>query len=207
EISPSLLHKQIQKIKPVGKTGFALGLRSKSNEFLMISLERPCPTLFLTERFTSTQREASDWLLTLRKYLIGGKILSMLKEFSERTVRVEFENYRRMLSPVRLSLVLELTPAKANAWLLNENQEVMASFYPAHPGKVLETSKTQIHSPWAVDRITKQDFELWAGLSSGTLGGRTLSRHAAIPAANGGKETNSMTATLRSGPAQPLVGL
>src|SRR5262245_7556248 len=134
EISPSLLHKQIQKIKPLGETGFALGLRSKTNEFLMIPLERPCPTLFVTDRLASSQREASDWLLTLRKYLMGGKILSLRKEFSERTVLVELENYRRMLSPVRLSLVLELTPAKANAWLLNENREVMASFYPAHSG-------------------------------------------------------------------------
>jgi len=206
EISPSLLQKQIQKIKTLGRTGFVLGLRSRTNEFLMISLERPCPTLFLTDRFTSSQREASDWLLTLRKYLMGGKILSVCKEFSERRVLVELENYRRMLSPVRLSLVLELTPAKANAWLLNENQEVMASFYPAHAGKVLRTWKTQIHSSWAVDRISKEDFEQWA-LNSGTLGGRTLSRHAAVPAANGGKGTNSMTAILRSKPAQSPAGL
>jgi predicted ribosome quality control (RQC) complex YloA/Tae2 family protein len=205
EIIPSLLQKQIHKIRPLGETGFALGLRSRTNEFLMISLERPCPTFFLTDRFSSSQREASDWLLTLRKYLMGGKILNVRKEFSERRVLVELENYRRMLSPVRLALVLELTPAKANAWLLNENQEVMASFYPAHPGKALGTLKTQTHSSWAVDRITKQDFELWA-LNSVILGGRTLNRHAAIPAASG-EGTNSMTAALRSRPAQPPASL
>src|SRR5215510_12880482 len=89
EITPSLLEKRIQKIKMFGEAGFALELRSRVTEFLMISVERSCPTLFLADRSTSSQREASDWILLLRKYLRGGKILNVRKEFSERRVLIE----------------------------------------------------------------------------------------------------------------------
>ena len=60
---------------------------------------------------------------------MGGKILSLQKEFSERKVFVELEKYRHSV-PEKLFLALELIPAKTNAFLLNQNQEVLASFYP-----------------------------------------------------------------------------
>ena len=49
EITPTLLQTRIQKIKRIGETGFALGLRSRTNESLVISLEQSYPTVFLSD--------------------------------------------------------------------------------------------------------------------------------------------------------------
>src|SRR5206468_11984311 len=92
--------------------------------------EQASPTVLLANEAASPQREASDWLLTLRKYLIGGKILNLHKEFSERKVLIEVERYRHSCQPEKLFLALELIPPKTNALLLHENQDVIASFYP-----------------------------------------------------------------------------
>jgi predicted ribosome quality control (RQC) complex YloA/Tae2 family protein len=163
EITPALLQKRIQKIKRRGETGFALGLRSRTNEFLIISLEQSSPTVFLADEAASPQREASDWLLTLRKYLIGGKILNLHKEFSERKVLIEVESYRHSPLPKKLFLVLELIPAKTNALLLHENQGVIASFYPGstYSRRGVGASEARPRSSQAIDRISEVDFHQW----------------------------------------------
>lgn len=161
EITPTLLQTRIQKIKRIGETGFALGLRPRTNESLVVSLEQSYPTVFLSDTTTSPPAEASDWLLTLRKYVLGGKILSLQKEFSERKVFFELEKYRHSV-PEKLFLALELIPAKTNAFLLNQNQEVLASFYPGstysrRPG----APETHPQASWAIDRITEANFHQW----------------------------------------------
>src|SRR5262252_8520765 len=88
EITPVLLGKRVEKIKQVGTAEFALGLRSRTDVSLIISLEQSSPRLFLTSQSLPSQDVPSDHLLTLRKHLSGSKILALHKDLAERKLSI-----------------------------------------------------------------------------------------------------------------------
>jgi len=166
EIAPMLLGKRLEKIKQVRIADFALGLRSRTNTFFVISLEQSTPTLFLTNQSLPPQDAPSDHLLTLRKYLSGSKILALRKDFAERKLSIELETYRQSILPLRLSLVLQLIPAKANALLLDQNQEVIWSFRPTSVRSELEMeTRPRQASCLPIDRVSEEEFYQLAGRS------------------------------------------
>jgi predicted ribosome quality control (RQC) complex YloA/Tae2 family protein len=174
EITPDLLQKRIHKIKQIGKTGFAFGMRGRTSESLVISLERSYPALFLTDEKVSSAGDASDWLLALRKHLTGAKILGLRKEFSERTLLIELETYRHSTLPVTMSLALELIPGKTNAFLLNHNQGVLTCHWPGSPHSEKNAGDRDSRHGFPVDRINLAEFRSWVQTrsNSGTSGAK-----------------------------------
>jgi predicted ribosome quality control (RQC) complex YloA/Tae2 family protein len=167
ELKPRLLQKSIRRIRLGSARTIILGLHARLTEFLVVSLQSSYPVAFLTQEDTYSEASAdsegntTDWLLTLRKYLTGGKIVDVRKEFADRILFLEIGNNRLAYRAEKLTLVLELIPTKANALLLKENQEVLSSF-PAiqepSGGEENLYKPPSLKSPYAIDRITKEEF-------------------------------------------------
>ncbi len=161
ELRPVLVGSSVQRIKQAHDKTLVLLLHSKAAKRLIISLEPSFPVLFLSEKGTLSEGKTTNWLLTLRKYLPGGRIRSIRKEFSNRVVFLEIENYRLSRQPERFRLVLELIPHRANALLLSENQEVISSFVtPQSVGEIppADYQAPSLKSPLTLDGINKEEF-------------------------------------------------
>ena len=170
ELTPALLHKTIQKIKQTADRTLMFALRSRKTEFLTVCLNPSHPSLFLTEKENKfAETVSTDWLVSLRKYLIGGRIVNLSKKLADRILFFDFENNRVSSSLEKLTLVLELIPLKPNALLLHESQEILASFLAQKATSGVEPTfykPPETKSAFSVDQITKEEFQLLVGRGS-----------------------------------------
>jgi predicted ribosome quality control (RQC) complex YloA/Tae2 family protein len=163
ELVPALLNKTIQKIKQTSDRTLIFALRSRQTEFLTLCLNPSHPSLFLSEKENRFSESVStDWLMTLRKYLVGGRIVNLNKKLADRILFFDFESNRVSSRPEKLTLVLQLIPPRPNALLLNESQEILASFLtqkgPSLAQPAFYTSP-ETKSAFSVDQIAKEEFQ------------------------------------------------
>jgi predicted ribosome quality control (RQC) complex YloA/Tae2 family protein len=142
ELRPRILNKAIQKIRMADERTIVFYLRSDVTERLVVSLHPVAPGLFIAGQNRLVESRTPDAMLTLRKYLVGGKIKQVRKELAERVVFLEIENYRRSNEVERSSLVLEFIPNKVRCWLLDGERNVLAA-YPA-----IQTADREVATPY-----------------------------------------------------------
>lgn len=163
ELKPRILERSIQKIRQISERTFVFVLRAKATEYLVLFLQPSLPGLFLSIEDLPSAGVSSDALQVLRKYLLGGKIIGLKKELSDRVIFLEIENYRLSEKAERFALTLELIPNRANLLLLNVQSEVIASLVVTkNNGKVLPGRyfSPQVKAAYKADQITEEEFAL-----------------------------------------------
>lgn len=168
ELRPRLLNKPIRKIRSAGEHAFLLDLRSSASEILVLSLHASAPGLFITSQDWLSERAPSDAVLTLRKYLQGGRIIDVRKELADRVVSLDIENYRLSGRAGSFTLSLELIPNKAAGFLLDEQQKVLAVF-PSQRESRLELGAPyqapELKANHQVGEIRRELFQEWVSES------------------------------------------
>lgn len=112
---------------------------------LLASLDRSAPALYLSSRYQlkSGKRAPSNFYSVLREQLAAAKVVSIVKRRLDRVVEIEFENMPARDIASRASLVLSLTGRSANAYLLDDQKNLLTSLFekPAFdPTRLLDTS-------------------------------------------------------------------
>jgi predicted ribosome quality control (RQC) complex YloA/Tae2 family protein len=108
---------------------------------------------------------ASDAVLALRKYVLGGRITALRKALADRIILVDIENCRFSNQSERLSLAIELIPNRVRACLLDHRQLIQLWLWPT-PGVC------GIYSPPAaagrsVESIREEEFRSLIQLTQG----------------------------------------
>jgi len=170
ELRPLLLQKTIQKLKQTNDRTVLFALRSRRTDVLTLCLDPSHPSIFLTgpeNKFS--ENVSTDWLSTLRKYLVGGRIVNLSKNLTERVLFFDFESRRVPSRLEKLTLVLELIPPRPNALLLNESQAILGAFLAQKGSFRMEQSyykPPEAKSAFSIDQITQEEFQLLVGSCS-----------------------------------------
>ena len=161
ELRPRILNKSIQKIKSAEGRALILSLRSSVTDCLVLSLHPAAPGVFISDDDWPSDQSPSDQLLTLRKYLVGGKIRQVRKELADRVVFLEVENRRLSERVERFTFVLELIPNKVRSLLLDDQQLVIAVVPPRREGSIALGSSYRppaLKAGHPVDQIRQEQF-------------------------------------------------
>lgn len=107
-----------------------LGLTS--GHWLLVSLDRAAPSLFLSDQGAHApiqKRQATLFLSLLRKHILGARLTKLWKDPLDRIIQLEFEKLDAADTNVRTSLRLSLTGRSANAWLADAQGKLLGMFY------------------------------------------------------------------------------
>jgi predicted ribosome quality control (RQC) complex YloA/Tae2 family protein len=161
ELRPRILNKSIQKVRSTEGRALILSFRSNVTDYLVLSLHPAVPTLFVSDEDWPADESPSDALLTLRKYLVGGRVSQVRKELADRLVFLDIENYRLSERAERFTFVLELIPTKVRVLLLDEQQKVIAVLPQTREGSVALGSSYRppaLKAGHRVDEIRQEQF-------------------------------------------------
>ncbi len=169
EIRGFLLQKRIRKVKQLPDQEFLFSLRHPCPYDLVVILEQRLPCLFLRSKRLQAVKPvvSSDWLLAVRRYLVGGDIVAIHKELEDRVLTLTIEDGRSPHPAKVFHLRLELIPRQVNGHLLDSQDQVLRSLRPKQPalGPISTTGAS-------LGEITKEAFhDLMLG-SGGELYGR-----------------------------------
>ena len=119
------------KIFTLAPRQLAWDLRLRDHQYLFIGTEPNAPRLYLIKRrFKDLEKQASNphpFHLVLKKHLSGLEVLSLEKIANERIVRMEFAGESESGTPVRHSLMIQLTGKSSNLFLLDDRDRIIAS--------------------------------------------------------------------------------
>ena len=177
ELRDFLLHKRIRKVQQFDGQEFLFSLRHPCPYDLVVILEQQLPYLFLRPKRTRSVRPvvSSDWLLAVRRYLVGGEIIAIKKELDDRVLTIAIEDSRSPHPETIFHFRLELIPRRVNALLVDSQGQVLRSFRPRRPA-IRPTSATGA----SLGRITKEEFFdllLKSGAESPSRGHLTAEGH------------------------------
>lgn len=131
ELREALCHRPLEKVQQISPVQLVLTFRSGR---LLISADDQHPTLYL--RPTSPGRVAqvsSPFLLLARKYLVGSRLDELQQIDHDRILRLHFTSSGEADQPHRFILVAELIDRRANLYLLNGDESIMARLIARQP--------------------------------------------------------------------------
>ncbi|MEW6734507.1 MAG: NFACT family protein [Acidobacteriota bacterium] len=120
EAAPLIINQNVGRVFAPALWELAIYIRRPDHICLYISLLPARPGLFLTSRSIKTlegERNISNFVELLRKYLSGTTLSAIEKERGERRLRIDFAGFDAAGLPRTLSLLVELTGRSANAHL------------------------------------------------------------------------------------------
>lgn len=111
--------------------GFLLQSRSSRIPALKLYLDPRSPVLYVSATRPPVDPVSTEFLMILRKHLVGARLVEFRKPLSERVLELSFKTAlpARELSSVHL--VLELFPNAPNVILLDEGRRILAAAKPA----------------------------------------------------------------------------
>ncbi|MDD6795277.1 MAG: NFACT RNA binding domain-containing protein [Clostridiaceae bacterium] len=120
-LKPILLESKIDKINQPEKDEIVLTIRKdRKNHKLLISSSPKFPRIHFTEIQKENPLKAPMFLMVLRKYLIGGKILEITQKAGDRIVTFKIESSDEMGFNSTYSLIVEIMGRHSNISLVRD---------------------------------------------------------------------------------------
>ena len=129
DLQKSILNSKIDKINQPEKDEIILTVRKdRSNIKLLISASPRFARIHLTTSVKANPIKAPMYLMVLRKYILGGRIISITQKDSDRILIIEIENRDELGFDSIYSLIVEIMGRHSNITLVrNRDNKVMES--------------------------------------------------------------------------------
>ena len=129
DLKKSILNSKIDKINQPEKDEIILTLRKeRKNLKLLISASPRFARIHLTNAVKSNPIKAPMYLMVLRKYILGGRIINLTQKDSDRVLIIEIENRDELGFDSVYSLIVEIMGRHSNITLVrNRDNKVMES--------------------------------------------------------------------------------
>ena len=129
DLQKSILNSKIDKINQPEKDEIILTMRKdRSNIKLLISASPRFARIHLTNSVKANPIKAPMYLMVLRKYILGGRIISLTQKDSDRILIIEIENRDELGFDSVYSLIVEIMGRHSNITLVrNRDNKVMES--------------------------------------------------------------------------------
>ena len=129
DLQKSILNCKIDKINQPEKDEIILTMRKdRSNIKLLISASPRFARIHLTNSVKPNPIKAPMYLMVLRKYILGGRIISLTQKDSDRILIIEIENRDELGFDSVYSLIVEIMGRHSNITLVrNRDNKVMES--------------------------------------------------------------------------------
>lgn len=126
ELNQVIIGAKVNKVFEPTKNEIILGLyNSGINYALHLSANPEVCRICLTTHSKPNPQNAYNFCMLLRKYLIGGRIISIENYDLERTVEIQFECYNDLNDLVIRKLFIEIMSRQSNIILTNENNIII----------------------------------------------------------------------------------
>lgn len=165
ELEPSLIGAKVNKVFEPNKNEIILGLYNNGINYALELCANPefC-RICLTTHSKPNPQNAYNFCMLLRKYLTGGKIISISNYDLERTIEIKFEVYNELNDLVTRKLFIEIMSRQSNIILTNEKNIIIDTLkhfdnnvrelLPAHEYTFTPTAKISF-----IDIKSFEDFE------------------------------------------------
>jgi len=129
DLQKSILNSKIDKINQPEKDEIILTMRKdRSNIKLLISASPRFARIHLTNSVKPNPIKAPMYLMVLRKYILGGRIISLTQKDNDRILIIEIENRDELGFDSVYSLIVEIMGRHSNITLVrNRDNKVMES--------------------------------------------------------------------------------
>lgn len=129
DFQKSILNSKIDKINQPEKDEIILTIRKdRSNIKLLISASPRFARIHLTNSVKPNPIKAPMYLMVLRKYILGGRIISLTQKDNDRILIIEIENRDELGFDSVYSLIVEIMGRHSNITLVrNRDNKVMES--------------------------------------------------------------------------------
>ncbi len=129
DLQKSILNSKIDKINQPEKDEIILTIRKdRSNIKLLISASPRFARIHLTNSVKPNPIKAPMYLMVLRKYILGGRIISLTQKDNDRILIIEVENRDELGFDSVYSLIVEIMGRHSNITLVrNRDNKVMES--------------------------------------------------------------------------------
>lgn len=127
ELNNIIINGKINKIYQPTKNEIILDIYNKKKFMLNICIDSSNCRINLTNHLKENPKQAPNFCMLLRKYLINSKITSIDTYGLDRIVIITLENYNELNDLVNLKLIVELMGKHSNVILLNENNIIIDS--------------------------------------------------------------------------------
>jgi len=129
DFNKSILNSKIDKINQPEKDEIILTIRKdRSNIKLLISASPRFARIHLTNSVKANPLKAPMYLMVLRKYILGGRIISLTQKDNDRILILEIENRDELGFDSVYSLIVEIMGRHSNITLVrNRDNKVMES--------------------------------------------------------------------------------
>lgn len=147
ELQQNLIGGKINKVFQPTKNEIILSIYNQANYTLLLSANPDYCRLHLTSHTKQNPKNAPNFCMLLRKYLIGAKIIDISNYDLERTVQIKFECYNELNDLVIRKLFVQIMSRQSNIILTNENNIILdclkhsENYLPAHPFEFAKISK------------------------------------------------------------------
>jgi predicted ribosome quality control (RQC) complex YloA/Tae2 family protein len=135
EISPLLTGRYLGKIFQLDPFSFAIDFGLQGGDYLFISAESSAPRLYLIKRrIKDLEKQSishSQFAQVLRARLAGAVILNITKDPEDRIIRFSFRGSGELDEPENIRVVAQLTGRSANLFLLDQQDQIIASLRTA----------------------------------------------------------------------------
>lgn len=108
--------------------GLVLQTRTTRVPALKFLLDPRSPAVYVSARRPPVEHPAGDFVLVLRKHLVGAQLVKVAKPLSERILEFTFRTTLPARGLEEVSLVAELFPNAPNALLLDRERNVIAAW-------------------------------------------------------------------------------
>ena len=126
ELNQVIIGAKVNKVFEPTKNDIILGLYNNGTNYsLSISSNPDFCRICLTTYSKPNPQNAYNFCMLLRKYLVGGKIVSISNYDLERTVEIQFECYNDLNDLVKRKLFIEIMSRQSNIILTNENNIII----------------------------------------------------------------------------------
>lgn len=155
ELKPNLIGSKVNKIFEPTKNDIVFSLYNNGlNYSLNLCINPESCRISLTKYSKPNPKNAPNFCMLLRKYLVGSKIIDISNMDLERTVEIKFEAYNELNDLVHRKLFIEIMSRQSNIILTNENNIIIDTL------KHVDNSSRELlpAHPFEFTKITKQSF-------------------------------------------------
>lgn len=129
ELESELIGNRFGKIFQLSRSDIAVDFRLPGSRYLFISIEPSNPRIYLVRRKLRELERGSGnptpFSLGLRKRLSGATVSSVAQLDSERVLLLSFDSVTEAEEPISFSLVVQVTGASANLFLLDSDSRIV----------------------------------------------------------------------------------
>ena len=170
QLNELLINAKIDKISQAEKDEILLSLRTSNGTYkLLISASASLPRIYLTYNYKKENPlKAPNFLMVLRKYLQGGRIIGIRQDGFDRSVFIDVDTYDELKEQKTRTLIVEVMGRHSNIILVDKQSNKIldcakkipisiSSYREVLPGMTYKTPpKQEKLSP--VDKISLEDF-------------------------------------------------